>query len=120
MINTLKVLKNSTYILCALFFLNSCSSPEGNETANEKSAHTTDTIVIKQMQFTPAELSVQKGDTIVWINNDLVAHDITEEKNKAFYSDTLEVGKSWKWVVTDSAAYMCSIHPSMKGKIVLK
>jgi plastocyanin len=120
MINTLKVLKNSTYILCGLFFLNSCSSPEGNETANEKSAHTTDTVVIKQMQFTPAELSVQKGDTIVWINNDLVAHDITEEKNKAFYSDTLEVGKSWKWVVTDSAAYMCSIHPSMKGKIVLK
>lgn len=120
MSNPLKVLINSTYFLYVLFILYSCSSPDGSETAHTKPAHATDTIVIKQMQFHPAEIQVNPGDTIVWINNGLVAHDITEEKNKVFYSDTLEVGKSWKWVVTDSANYLCSIHPTMKGKILIK
>lgn len=124
MSNTIKVFRNSVCSLCALFFLNSCSSPEGNtpksETAKENSVHSVDTVVIKQMQFTPAELIVKKGDTVVWINKDLVDHNITEEKNKAFYSDTLAVGKSWKWAVTGNADYFCSIHPAMKGKILLK
>ncbi|MFS8082015.1 MAG: plastocyanin/azurin family copper-binding protein, partial [Ginsengibacter sp.] len=79
-----------------------------------------DTVILKQMQFNPAILNVSKGDTVVWINQDLVDHDITSDSNKLFYSDTLKVGKSWKYAVTDSASYHCSIHPSMKGQIVLK
>lgn len=120
MSNALKKLKNSTYFVCALFFLNSCSSPNRNDEGNEKLAHSTDTIVITQMKFNPAELKVKKGDTIIWINKGLVSHDITEEGSKAFYSDTLKVGNSWKWVVTGSSSYQCSIHPTMKGKIILK
>ena len=29
---------------------------------------------------------VQKGDTVVWINHDIVAHDVTEETGKAWTS----------------------------------
>ncbi|MEO6814623.1 MAG: plastocyanin/azurin family copper-binding protein [Ginsengibacter sp.] len=122
--NTIKVFRNSVYFLVTLFLLNGCSSPEGNKTKNEtvkeKPLHSTDTVVIKQMQFTPAQLNVKKGDTVVWINNDLVAHDVTSAKNKKLYSDTINVGKSWKWAVTDSVGYFCSIHPSMKGEILVK
>jgi plastocyanin len=103
-----------------LFFLvplfTSCNSSDKNTVTN---AHPPDTVVIKQMQFSPAVLNVKVGDTVVFINKDIVAHNVTEEKSRAFYSDTLAVGASWKLVVKDSADYMCTIHPTMKGKLVL-
>lgn len=124
MTNTLKVFRNGVYILITLFLLNGCSSPDGNNTKDEavvaEPLHKVDTVVVKMMKFTPAELEVRVGDTILWINNDLVDHNVTSSRDKFFYSDTLKVGKSWKWVVTDSAAYYCSIHPSMIGKILIK
>jgi len=40
------------------------------------------------MQFQPQNISGNKGDTVVFINNDIVAHDVTE-KNKAWASPQL-------------------------------
>lgn len=121
---SLKLFRNSVCFLCTLFLLNSCTSPTGEpakkETVKEAPAFSTDTVILKQMQFNPPVLTVKKGDTIIWINNDLVDHDVTSDKSNKFYSDTLRVGKSWKWAVTDSASYHCSIHPTMIGKILIK
>lgn len=120
----LKVFRNSMFFLCMLFLLNGCSSNENNknktEVVTQKPLHTVDTIFIKQMQFNPAILNVKMGDTVLWVNNGLVSHDITSDKANSFYSDTLHVGQSWKMPVKDSAAYHCSIHPTMLGKIVIK
>jgi len=122
--NLLNVFRNSMFLLCMLFLFNGCSSNENNKNETqaraEKPLHAVDTVVIKQMQFTPPILNVKVGDTILWINNDLVSHDVTSDKPHSFYSDTLHVGQSWKMPVTDSAAYHCSIHPTMLGKLVLK
>lgn len=105
--------KSNVYWLVALLFLISCNS-KGNQTV----ASHLDTVIIKQMQFNPAELKVNKGDTIVFINRDYVQHDVSN-KNKEFYSDTLNVGSSWKMVAEKNADYFCSIHPTMTGKIIL-
>jgi len=72
------------------------------------------------MKFSPADIAVHAGDTIVWVNHDLVAHDITEEKSKAWTSSLLQPGQSWKLVATGDADYYCSIHPTMTGKIILE
>jgi len=124
MSNTLKkVFRNSTYFLCALFLLNGCSPGTNKNKADEgkvETSGTVDTVVIAQMQFTPAELNVRTGDTVIWINKDLIDHDITSDKKNSFYSDTLHVGKAWKMVVKDSAGYHCSIHPTMQGRLILK
>jgi plastocyanin len=72
------------------------------------------------MQFHPAELLVQKGDTVVWINHDIVAHDVTEQAHKLWTSGPLAPGESWNLVVTESADYYCSIHVVMKGKLVVQ
>lgn len=31
------------------------------------------------MKFVPDDITVKKDDTIVWINRDMTAHDVTEE-----------------------------------------
>lgn len=115
--NLIKVPVNGLCFLLPVLFIISCNTPDNKPVEN---AHSVDTVVIKLMQFSPAQLHVKIGDTVVWINKDIVDHNVTEEKNKSFYSDTLAVGKSWKMVVKDSADYFCSLHPSMKGSLVLE
>lgn len=101
--------------------LASCNETSNKSVSKEGSERShVDTVILKQMQFSPATLNVAKGDTVIWINQDLVDHDVTSDASNLFYSDTLKVGNSWKHVITDSASYHCSIHPSMIGKITLK
>ena len=107
-------LKAVIFLLCSVFLLNSC------DTETEKITPKVHTVEIKQMKFQPAELMVQKGDTVVWINNDIVAHDVTEEPGKAWTSSVMPVGESWSLVVTQSADYYCSIHVVMKGKLIVQ
>lgn len=76
-------------------------------------------VEVRQMAFVPASISVHKGERITFINRDIVMHDITEGK-KAWHSHPLATGKSWTLTVTRSADYYCSIHPVMKGKIIVK
>lgn len=77
-------------------------------------------VEIKGMAFQPAELKVRKGDIVVWINRDMVPHDVTEEKKKAWTSSPIPSGKTWRIKVTQSAYYFCSIHQVMKGRIVVQ
>lgn len=80
----------------------------------------THTVEISQMQFKPAELTVSKGDKVVFVNKDIVTHDVTEATGKSWQSPALTTGKSWSIVVTQNQAYYCSYHPVMKGKIIVK
>ena len=112
--NRITTLKAVIFSLCSVFLLNSF------DTEMEKNLPKVHTVEIKQMKFQPAELIVQKGDTVVWINNDIVAHDVTEEPGKAWTSSVMPVGESWRLVVTQSADYYCSIHVVMKGKLIVQ
>lgn len=110
-------LRNVICWLCFAIFLARCEpSPE----KSEKIRHKSYIVEIKDMKFQPAELVVHTGDTVVWINKDIVAHDVTEEPAKAWASSPLATGQSWSLVVTKSANYYCSIHVVMKGKLIVE
>jgi plastocyanin len=106
--------RQSIFVLFSIFFASGCSSP------SQKTIHKSFLIEISQMKFMPAALAVQNGDTITWINKDLVTHDVTEELNKEWTSSPMPSGKSWSMVATKSADYYCSIHLVMKGKITVQ
>lgn len=74
---------------------------------------------ISKMKFNPEQLSVHKGDTVVWVNNDLTNHCVTDT-GKVWTSSTIEPGKFWKKVMTKSADYFCAIHVVMKGKVAVQ
>lgn len=73
-------------------------------------------VEIKGMKFSPEVLTIHKGDTVLWVNNDLTNHCVTEAANK-WTSSAIASGASWKKVVTESADYFCAIHVVMKGRI---
>ena len=74
---------------------------------------------ITQMKFVPDIVNVHKGDTIMWINDDLVEHDVTEQTLMSWTSSRLSPGTAWKMVATNSEGYYCSLHVIMKGQIVV-
>ncbi len=78
-----------------------------------------DTIIIKGMMFNPSELHVRKGDTVVWINKDIVPHNVTDFPGNKWTSGTLSINSTWKKQIDQSFVYYCSIHPTMKGKITV-
>ncbi len=108
------IIKTCVWITCTSFLLLSCkSTPETTVPAKH-------IVEIKAMKFQPAEIIVKSGDTVVWINRDMVAHDVTEEAGKAWTSSVMPTGATWSFVVTKSADYYCSIHVVMKGKLVVQ
>lgn len=98
----------SVLVATLMFLCISCS---------EKTQHKLHIVEIKGMKFTPAEILVSPGDTILWINRDIVAHDVTELKTRSWHSGALKTGASWSKVVNNSDDYFCSIHVVMTGKI---
>lgn len=86
---------------------------------NSAPAHTAKqapVVVIEQMKFVPQTLTIQKGDTITFINKDLVPHDVTEA-SEGWKSGTLDPGSSWRFAPQKDEDYFCSIHVVMKGHI---
>jgi len=77
-------------------------------------------VEIKDMKFQPEEISVKKGDTIMWVNRDMVTHCVTEENKKAWTSSNITAGAFWKMVVEINTDYFCAIHQVMKGKIIVE
>ncbi len=87
----------------------------------EKTSHPHKHIVmIKAMQFQPAQLKVLKGDTVEFINQDMLVHNVTERKTKAWASDSLSSGDAYSMIVKESVEYFCSLHPVMRGKILVE
>jgi plastocyanin len=112
--NILIIVKIGFCSFLSVFLVDSCRS------VPKKIVPRKHTVEIKAMKFHPAEVVVENGDTVVWVNRDIVAHDVTEQPGKAWTSSVMPVGTSWSLVVTQSADYYCSIHVVMKGKLVVQ
>jgi len=79
------------------------------------------TVTIENMQFNPPQLSVHRGDRIVWVNKDLFPHTATAE-NKTFDSGAIDAGSSWSYLAEKPGkfGYSCTFHPTMKGTLTVR
>lgn len=78
------------------------------------------TVVIKGLKFLPNTLTVHRGDTIKWINKDLVLHDVTNVNLLSETSGPMKTDAVWKMAVTEDLDYFCSLHVIMKGKVIVE
>jgi len=91
----------------------------GNE--SKPAAVRTHVVTIADMQFTPATLDLVPGDTVVWINKDLVPHTATAASG-TFDSGKIEAQNSWRYTIRASGrfSYACAYHPTMTGLVAVK
>lgn len=105
--------------LCLLpFALMRSGAGAGRDRAHAPVTHT---VEIRDMAFHPAELQVQAGDTIVWVNHDFVPHTATAP-DSAWTSPPLEQGDRWSRLVPPDPGglYLCAFHPTMEGRITVE
>lgn len=102
-------------ILPSILFVAGCSKKESVAVTNKSY-----TVEINQMKFTPDNLEVNIGDTVVWINKDYVQHDVTDKISKEWTSGPLDKDMKWSKVIMKDEDYYCSIHVVMLGKIRVK
>jgi len=81
----------------------------------------TATIQIDNFRFTPPDLTVAAGTTVIWKNRDDSPHRVAD-KNGAFASAALDTDDSYSRTFATPGIYhyFCSIHPYMVGTIVVK
>ena len=81
----------------------------------------TKTIVMQNMEFSPPVLTVSRGDSVVWRNKDLFPHNAVAS-NGGFKSIDIPANGEWKLTANQKGefSYICTLHPTMKGKLIVK
>jgi plastocyanin len=77
-------------------------------------------VAIANFAFSPKDANVNSGMTVIWTNNDDVQHKIVADDG-SFQSGNLAKGETFAYTfsTTGTYAYHCSIHPSMKGTVIV-
>lgn len=112
-------------------FRNNGSSSQTDSMSDEQTQTTTgadttpqatNSVKIENMAFTPVSITVKKGTTVTWTNNDTVSHTVTEtDGENGPDSKSLAKGDSYTFTFNEvgSFKYKCSIHPSMTGRVTV-
>jgi plastocyanin len=77
-----------------------------------------DTVTMAQIAFKPTTLTVARGAEVSFVNEDIAPHTVTQDGGP-IDSGVLNPGKTFTLTVNDAFEYICTIHPSMKAKVVL-
>ena len=76
------------------------------------------------MGFHPAVLTVAPGDTVVWVNHDIVPHTATNARKGPSHWDTgqLRQGQEGRLVARGAGEvpYICTLHPTMQGTLIIQ
>jgi plastocyanin len=79
--------------------------------------------------YKPAIIDINKGTTVIWTNNDVEVHTVTSgnldtgaRTGTFFDSGYLSKGDTFQHIFNDPRTYdyYCTLHPFMKGKVIVK
>ncbi len=85
------------------------------------SSSTKASVSIDNSAFGTKTLTVKKGATVTWTNDDSVAHTVTSATGAELSSGTLAVGKTYSHTfdTVGTFAYKCTLHPTMTATVVV-
>ncbi len=78
-------------------------------------------VAIENFKFGPGTLTITKGTSVTWTNDDDIPHTIVLNA-LGVRSKTLDTDKAFTYEFdkTGSFTYICGLHPFMKGQVVVK
>jgi plastocyanin len=76
-------------------------------------------ISMQNLEISPAEVKARVGDTVEWINKDVLAHTATARNGD--WDVMLPPGKSGTLVLKKAGTldYYCRFHPNMKAVLIV-
>jgi plastocyanin len=78
-------------------------------------------VKIGNFTFTPQTLKVPVGTQVTWTNGDDTPHTVVTD-DKTIKSKALDTDEKFSYTFTKPGtySYFCSIHPNMKGTVVVQ
>ena len=72
--------------------------------------------------YVPATLTLKVGQTVKWVNEDTVDHNVVAEGDKFPASDNFGKGGTYTFKADKAGTfkYSCTIHPGMDGELIVK
>jgi plastocyanin len=97
-------------VACAVYAVHAVAAPSPAESR----------ITIDNFTFKPDVITIPKGTKIEWDNEDDIPHTVVETQGK-FNSPALDTDDKYAFTfdVPGTYEYFCSLHPHMKGKVVV-
>jgi plastocyanin len=76
-------------------------------------------VTIKNFAFEPGTVTIARGGTVTWTNQDSAVHTVKFGSDE---SPSLSKGQTYSKTFSNAGTfdYGCGIHPAMKGKIIVK
>ncbi len=102
-----------------------CASTPAASPAPATGAVSTGAVSIKGFAFNPVQLSVTKGATVTWTNDDSATHTVTSGvpgTPSGKFDQRLDTGKTFTFTFADAGTYefFCNIHTSMRATVLVK
>src|SRR5689334_14462581 len=76
-------------------------------------------ITMDKLVFSPAQVNASVGDTIAWVNNDILTHTATAQNGDWDVAIAAKKTASLVLKKAGTIEYYCRYHPNMKGRIVI-
>lgn len=78
-------------------------------------------VTIENYAYQPDPITIALGTTVVWTNRDEVQHTVVSN-DKLFLSPELEANQHFEFTFKKAGTfpYHCSLHPEMKGEVIVK
>ena len=95
------------------------SGKAGSSAAKPAAPKASATVLVKGLKFTPRRVTIHAGQTVEWLDKDLVDHSVVA---KGVNSPDFSEGETWSHTFARAGVfrYHDRLHPDMKGTVVVK
>lgn len=79
-------------------------------------------VVLKNLRFSPSTVSIGRGQTVTWRWADRgTPHNVVSSSGSRFHSSSTKTSGTYtvRFTRTGSYSYVCTVHPGMRGRIVV-
>lgn len=103
------------FAVLLIFGAAGCSNEPDEETVPQDE----NTVIIQDFKYQPAEITIQSGETVTWINKDSVKHTATGD---SFDSGLFGKDESFQQTFDEAGTYdyICTPHPYMEGRVIVE
>ena len=94
----------------------------GGGTTATTAAAAEQTVEIADLAFAPEELTIAAGSAVTWVSLDPDLPHTATSDDDVFDSGNLTEGQDFSFTFDEAGtfAYFCSVHPTMRGTIVVE
>jgi plastocyanin len=112
-----------SFVLTALLLATVLWSGEATTTnaAGRPAAQLRGAVIMRDVAFSPRSMTVKVGQTVTWITNDRIPHDVAATSGATFHSDVFGQGETFEFRAErpGSVTYVCTLHQGMGGRLTV-